>query len=109
MILVPHTTQYVFICSHIAPRDELGAPADPTNYRVRMAFSPKRRPDDDIIFHLAQWQANLVPVPPQYFALCAIGELTIPGPLARGVWWPIVRVESNPEIPDLPGEPFRVY
>lgn len=109
MILIPHTTQYVFVMSQIAPRTELGAPADPTNYRVQMAFSPKRSPADDIEFFLGQWQVNTLVRPPQYWAMCAIGQQTLVGPLARGAWWPIVRVVSNPEIPDLIGEPFRVY
>lgn len=109
MILIPHTTQYIFIMVEVAPRDELGAPADPTNDHVTLSFSPTRTPPDVPVFVEGQWQTNSLLVPPKFYAMAPVGSQTTFGPLAPGLWWPLVRIESNPEIPDLIGEAFRVY
>lgn len=109
MLLIPSTAQYTFVCCQIRPRDELGAPADPTDTRVTMAFSETRAPGDALTFHDALWQANRFPTPAQYWAICAIGSSTPVSGLGVGVWFPIVRIVSNPEVPDLGGEPFRIY
>lgn len=109
MIQVPHSTEFLLILVQIIPRDELGAPADPTSTRVSMAFSPTRQPADDLVFRLVTWQTNDRVVPNKYYAMGPMGSETDAGTLARGTWWPFVRLESNSEIPTMMGEPFRVY
>lgn len=110
MLQIPNTTPFVYVMVEVDPQDKLGAPQDPTDTHVEMAFSPTRKAGT-LAFHPAIWQANDAIYPTRYFVMCAVGTNSGGGaiPLAVGVWWPFVRVTSNPEVPDLPGEPFRIY
>lgn len=114
MITIPRLSEFQYVMMEIEPLSELDLPADPSIFRVTMCFSQLRHLGDAIPqLYPAQWFTNHVADPPKHYAGAPYGTLTSPavngpGILALGIWFPYARIETNPEIPLLRGEPFRI-